>query len=129
MSVDPGTGTYGAWISYSASYAITLPTGNSTKTVRVQYRDTNGNVTTKTDTIILDQAAPTGTVTINGGAAWTNPGDYVTVAGQDYYWDGTAWQDGRVPAVHYSGALPWTEIWIGGHQCTEVYRGGIKLWP
>ena len=45
-----------------------------------------------------------------GGAAWTNQGDYVTVGGTDYYWDGAAWQAGRVPApvVYASGATPGT---------------------
>ena len=35
MRIDPGTGTYGAWIAYAATYAITLPAGTGTKTVRV----------------------------------------------------------------------------------------------
>ncbi len=46
MSIDPGTGTYGAWIAYAASSPITLSGADGTKTVRVQYRDTAGNVLT-----------------------------------------------------------------------------------
>jgi hypothetical protein len=76
MRVDPGTGTFGGWIAYSASYAFTLPAGDGTKTVRAEYQDGAGNVASKTDTIVLntsgDVTPPTGTVTINGGAAWTN---------------------------------------------------------
>lgn len=36
--------------------------------------------------------------TIDAGAEWTTEGDYVTVGGVDYWWDGTTWQTGRVPA-------------------------------
>ncbi|HEY5539839.1 MAG TPA: cytochrome c3 family protein, partial [Coriobacteriia bacterium] len=68
MSVDPGTGTYGSWVAYSASYGITLPVGDGTKTVRVQCRDAVGNVTTISDTIVLDTTAPTGTMSVNGGS-------------------------------------------------------------
>ncbi len=72
MRINPGTGVYGSWVTYSASAAITLPTGLGTKTVAVQYRDTAGNVTTLTDTIVLDTSPPTGTMSVNSGAAYTN---------------------------------------------------------
>ncbi|MDR3663062.1 MAG: hypothetical protein P4L86_22195, partial [Mycobacterium sp.] len=71
MNVDPGTGVYGGWIAYNASYAITLSAANGTKTINVQYRDANNFTTTKTDTIVLDTAAPTGTMSVNNGAAIT----------------------------------------------------------
>lgn len=71
MRIDPGTGAYGSWIAYGASSAITLPAGNGTKTVRAEYRDVAGNVAAKTDTIMLDSAAPTGTMSVNNGAAIT----------------------------------------------------------
>jgi hypothetical protein len=58
MSVDPGTGTYGSWTAYSASRAFTLAGGDGTKTVRVQYVDTAGNVATLTDTIVLSTGVP-----------------------------------------------------------------------
>jgi len=71
MRVDQsGTGAYGAWIAYSASYSVTLPAGSGTKTVNVQYRDVAGNVLTLSDTIVLDGTAPTGTMSINNGAAY-----------------------------------------------------------
>jgi len=76
MRVDPGTGTYGAWITYASTYAITLPSGDGVKTVNVQYSDNAGLVTTRTDTITLgtvtDTAPPTGTVVIAGGASYVN---------------------------------------------------------
>jgi hypothetical protein len=73
MRVDQsGTGVYGAWGAYSASYSVVLPTGSGTKTVNVQYRDVSGNVLTLSDTIILDTTAPAGTMSVNGGAAETD---------------------------------------------------------
>jgi hypothetical protein len=76
MRVDPGTGVFGSWVAYSASYNITLPSGAGTKTVRAEYRDRAGNVLALTDTIYydttLDPIPPTGTIVINGGATWTN---------------------------------------------------------
>jgi len=74
MRVDPGTGVYGGWITYAATYPISLPVGQGLKTVNVQYRDNAGFVATKTDTITfntgVDGIAPTGSVDINVGASW-----------------------------------------------------------
>jgi len=76
MRVDPGTGTYGAWVTYAPTYAITLPSGDGVKTVNVQYNDNAGLVSTKTDTItvssVVDTTPPTGSVVVSGGAAYVN---------------------------------------------------------
>ncbi len=63
----------GAWQSYATSLAWTLSTGDGTKNVYVRYRDNSGQISsvTITDSIILDTTPPTGTVTIAGGAAYT----------------------------------------------------------
>ncbi len=71
MRVDPGSGTFGSWIAYSATSAITLPGGDGTKTVNVQYKDNAGNVTTLTDSIVLDTSGPTGVMSVNNGASET----------------------------------------------------------
>ena len=71
MSIDPGTGTYGSWVAYNGASAITLPTGDGIKTVRTQYRDVNGNVSTLSDSIILDTTAPTTTSSATSGATYT----------------------------------------------------------
>jgi hypothetical protein len=58
---------------YSDDVSHTLPSGDGTKTVCVQYKDAAGNVsTTYTDSITLDQTDPTGSITINSNAAYTN---------------------------------------------------------
>lgn len=71
MRIDPGTGAYGSWMAYAASRAITLPSADGTKTVRVEYMDGEGNTLPLTDTIVLDATAPSGTMLINNGAATT----------------------------------------------------------
>jgi hypothetical protein len=85
-ATDAGTGVTQARISNTADFAAatvvpfatsvpwTLPAGDGTKTVYVRFLDALGNQSgTVTDTITLDQTAPTpGTVAINGGAATTN---------------------------------------------------------
>jgi len=76
MRIDPGTGTYGAWVGYAATYAISLPSGDGLKTVNVQYSNNAGLITTRTDTIFLDTGVgdatpPDGSIVIDAGAAWT----------------------------------------------------------
>ena len=45
--------------------------------------------------------------TINPGPVpWATPGDYVTVAGTQYWWDGTQWDIGVVPTPVATGATP-----------------------
>jgi hypothetical protein len=64
--------SYGAWEPYGTAKAWNLTaTPDGTKTVYVQYRDGAGNVSTRTDTITLDTAPPSGSIAINGGAAQT----------------------------------------------------------
>jgi hypothetical protein len=70
MSVDPGTGTFGGWVAYNASYPITLPTPDGSKTVRVTFKDNAGNAVTKTCTIGLDTTAPTTTCNAVSGQTY-----------------------------------------------------------
>ncbi len=68
-----GVLTTGTTYTYNAAIAWTLTGGDEVKTVYAQWRDAAGNWSPVTsDTIVLDTAAPTGTVAINGGAASTN---------------------------------------------------------
>ena len=58
---DEGSAT---WETYAASKSITLPAGDGLKTVHVKVRDSVGNETAAaTDSITLDTAVPTVTVT------------------------------------------------------------------
>ena len=62
VQVAYGTGTNPTnWTACSSSIPFTLPSGDGTKTVYMRFRDSLTNTTTNvTDTILLDQTAPTG---------------------------------------------------------------------
>jgi hypothetical protein len=69
---NDGTFDTEAWESPSATKAWTLTTGTGTKTVYYQIKDNAGTIsTTYSDTIGLDTIAPTGSIIINNGNAWT----------------------------------------------------------
>jgi hypothetical protein len=58
---------------FAATRVVTLTAGDGIKTITVRFKDEAGNVSLPaTATISLDTVAPNGTVTINGGAAFTN---------------------------------------------------------
>ncbi len=57
---------------YDAAYSHQLSSGDGAKSLTIDYLDAAGNSTRVTDTIQLDSTAPTGTLTLAGGA------DYVT---------------------------------------------------
>jgi PKD repeat protein len=60
------------WEAYTTSKPWSLPAGDGTKTVYYQIKDNAGLVSiTYSDTIILDTISPTGSITINDGAAYT----------------------------------------------------------
>jgi uncharacterized protein YjiK len=63
--------SWSGWEAYAGSKAWTLPSGDGSKTVYVQYRDRAGNISSSySDSIILDTAAPTGSILVDGGAAY-----------------------------------------------------------
>jgi hypothetical protein len=65
-------GSWSGWSTYSTSMSWTIPTGEGTKTVEVEFQDDYGFSYLAEDDISLDLTAPTGKVVIEGGAAWTN---------------------------------------------------------
>ncbi len=72
MRFSNNDSSWSTWEAYGTSKAWTLTSGDGTKTVYVQYRDNAGNISGSfTDTIGLDTIAPSGTIVINGGAAYT----------------------------------------------------------
>jgi hypothetical protein len=73
MHIGNSGGSWDPWETYTTSKAWNLIAGDVSKSVWVQYRDNAGNISNQYgDEIILDTTAPTGSVTINGGAAETN---------------------------------------------------------
>jgi parallel beta-helix repeat protein len=64
--------TWTDWEAYTTSKSWTLPPGDGTKTVYYQIKDIAGLVSiTYSDTIVLDTTSPSGSITINDGAAYT----------------------------------------------------------
>jgi hypothetical protein len=60
---------FSAFESYVVSKAWTLSAGGGTKIVYARFLDSAGNISAPvSDTIVLDQSPPTGSVAINGGA-------------------------------------------------------------
>lgn len=76
MRFSNNNSTWSTWEAYATSKSSwTLTSGNGAKTVWVQYRDTAGNVSTYSDGIVFDSVAPTGSISINDGAASTTTSD------------------------------------------------------
>jgi hypothetical protein len=65
---NDGTFDTEPWESPAATKAWTLTSGDGAKAVYYRVRDSDGMYSTYGDSIILDTAAPSGSVTINGGA-------------------------------------------------------------
>ena len=60
MRFSTNGSSYGPFIPYSTSASLTLPAGDGMKTVYVQFRNGAGAISTAaTDSIVLDQTAPT----------------------------------------------------------------------
>ena len=94
------------WETPAATRAWTLTPGDGTKTVYYQIKNSGGMLSsTYSDTIVLDNAPPTGSITINGGDASTYSR---TVTLSLTYADATS----GVDKVRYSNDGVWnTEAW------------------
>jgi len=80
--------SWSAWEPYATTKSWTLASGeDGSRSVYVQFMDGVGNPNTNTaisDTILYDVNPPTGSVSINSGAAWTNdPAATLTITASD----------------------------------------------
>ena len=102
-------------VAYATSKTFTLPAGDGTKTVYVKYYDKVGNASlVYSKTIILDMLAPTGTVTVNGGAQYiSQAGVMLNLSAADdgsglskmsFSTNGTTW----TTAENYANTKAWT---------------------
>jgi hypothetical protein len=116
MRFSADASTWSAWETYATSKSHTLADSDGTKTVYAQFRDGAGNASSNaSDTIALDRAAPSGTVSIDGGAAWTtstsvtltlSATDAISgVASMRLSADGTTWSGWETYAASKSHAL------------------------
>ncbi|MCG3135551.1 MAG: hypothetical protein HMLKMBBP_03258 [Planctomycetes bacterium] len=99
--------TWGAWSPAAEEAAFTLHSGEGVRTAHVQWRDAAGNVSpAATDTILTDFTAPSASMTLDGGRAysgrWGDPtiaveADDLSGSGAEAFrWstdDGTTWTD------------------------------------
>ena len=87
MMVSNDSGFSGAsWEAYATSKAWTLTSGTGTKTVYIKFKDSASNTSGNyNDTIsVVDSTAPTGSISIDGGAATTNTASVtLTIASTD----------------------------------------------
>ncbi|MCQ6562253.1 hypothetical protein [Paenibacillus mendelii] len=61
-----------SWLPFSNTATFSLSGGDGSKTIYMQLRDSNNGISANSSqTILLDQTAPTGTLIINEGASWT----------------------------------------------------------
>jgi len=119
---DSGWTSVSSATAYSGTVNFTMSSGEGTKTVYAWFRDFAGNISdSDNNTIILDQTAPTGSVSINGGASSTTSRsvtltltatDGIVVTG--YYVSNSS----STPTISTSG---WTSI-----SSTTSYSGSIS---
>ncbi len=64
-------GVWGNWENFAASKALTLSAGDGTKTAVFEVRDKAGNVSSWSDTIVLDTTAPSLSLEVNYSSAYT----------------------------------------------------------
>ncbi len=107
--------SYAPWESYTSTKSGTLPSGDGLKTVYVKYKDYADNVSdVYSDTITLDTATPTGSVSINDGATYaTSPSVNLALSANDetsglslmrFSNDGSSWSDWE----SYNTSMAWT---------------------
>ena len=150
MRLRWGGQAWGAWMPYATTQGATIPVGtNGTKTVAVQFRDAAGNVsTTATDTIQLaDLTPPTGSVSINNGAASTNAlavtlnlsaADANGVPSMRLRWNGQGWgawmpyaaaQNTTIPSATPGTKTVFVQFRDGAGVLSTVYTDTITYAP
>jgi len=106
MTFSTDGSAWSPWEAYATSKAYTLSDGDSSKSVHVKYKD-SADLESKpySDSIVLDTTAPTGSISINEGATYTNSSS-VTLSLN--YADGGS----GVDKVRYSNDAVWdNETW------------------
>ena len=118
MRFSDNGANWSAWEPLKATRAYTLPAGDGYKTVRVQFLDQDGNRSDVfSDYIRVDATAPTGGISINGGAWGTystavtlslswNDGTGTGVTGMRFSSDGANWTLWEPVATTRSFTLP-----------------------
>jgi hypothetical protein len=122
---------------YAISKSWTLTASDGLKSVYVRYKDNAGNwsgLTSISDTIILDTTPPTGTISINSGAGYTNStsvtltlsaSDNNGISKMQFSNDGVSWSSEE----DYATSKSWTLTAGGGTKTVYVqYKDNAGHW-
>lgn len=115
------------WEDYTSTKPYTLMVGNGTKRVYVQFKDDAGNISTYSDTIVLDTTFPTGSIKIKNGATYakstkvtlnllasdTGGSGLSQMRFRNYGYGWSSWQS-------YSTTKSWTLPASNGHKRVDV---------
>jgi hypothetical protein len=131
MHFSGDSSSWSSWEPFDSTRNWTLPVGDGTKTVYVQYRDALGNVSLPyDDTIVLDTAGPTGSIVVDGDAPYVNSTSVVLtlsagdgsgsgVSGMRFSNDGASWSIWEP----YAATKGWTLVTGDGTKTVYVqYR-------
>jgi hypothetical protein len=116
MQFSTDNSSWNGWEAYSPTKDWALTPGDGLKAVYVRFKDTAGNISQSYfDNIILDTTPPTGSITVNSGATYTNSSSITlsiscTDAGSDCSQmqlgsDNVAWSDPETYATVKSLSL------------------------
>ncbi len=120
MRLRDAAAAWGAWTSYASAATIPLTPGEGAKTVEAEFQDMAGNLSAVASTSVgVDTGRPTGTISIAGGAAFTNTREVdVSLVASDavsgvqsvrFSNDGTTWRNWRAFATVTPETLPSAE--------------------
>ncbi|UVI27416.1 S-layer homology domain-containing protein [Paenibacillus spongiae] len=97
---------WSGWEPYTATKTWTLASGDGTKTVYLQLRDTAGHISAYSSGILLDTTRPVGSIVLNGGELLTTDPAVVIALTAD---DGAAPASGVVEAsISIDGGATWS---------------------
>ncbi|OAB40926.1 hypothetical protein PBAT_22325 [Paenibacillus antarcticus] len=100
--------TAAAWLPFSNTATFSLSGGDGSKAIYMQLKDSKDGISANSSqTILLDQTAPTGTLIINDGAIWTKS-NTITLKGT--YTDGSGSGVNQARLSNISGS--WLESWF-----------------
>ncbi|MWV47538.1 hypothetical protein GRF59_28580 [Paenibacillus sp. HJL G12] len=99
-----------SWLPFSNTAIFNLSGGDGPKTIYMQLRDSNNGISANySQTILLDQTVPTGTIVINNGAAWTNSAT-VTLKGTYADGSGSGVDQARLSNINGTWQTSWFNI-------------------
>ncbi|MFD2114958.1 S-layer homology domain-containing protein [Paenibacillus yanchengensis] len=99
-----------SWLPFSNTATFSLSGGDGAKNIYMQLRDFNNGISSNSSqTILLDQTAPTGTLIMNDGATWANS-NRVTLKGTYTDRSGSGVEEARLSNSSGSWQTSWFKI-------------------